>query len=428
MCLLCAYWNSESTRGSKLATVNISKRSVDALKPTEKDAYLWDNRLAGFGVKCTPTGHKVYLAQYRTGGRGSPTRRITLGRHGTLTPDQARLAAERALAGVRLGRDPAGDRAWKRKESTIAELAQRYLEEHVAVHNRPSMAKEARRLVERHIKPGLGKFKVSELSRAQIKAWHHALCKTPYEANRALACLSKILSLASTEWELRTDNPCIGIKRFPEIKREAYYKDAELKCIGEALAEAEQTGTELPGIINVVRLLALTGCRLGEIRNLKWTDVDLECGLLNLSDAKTGARTVAMGAPVTALLVGLNRGGEYVCSGKNPAEPLTTDQIQNTWKRLRKKAGIPRGRLHDFRHTTGTYAAQAGLSAFIVRDLLGHKTMAMTGRYVEKATDPLRVAANAVSGRVAVAMRAGNGGAEVIELGSSLAKLAPFRS
>ncbi len=119
-----------------------------------------------------------------------------------------------------------------------------------------------------------------------------------------------------------------------------------------------------------------------------------------------------------ALLAGLERTGEYVCYGTDPAEPLTTDQMQNAWRRLREMAGEPDGRLHDFRHTTGTYAAQAGLNAFMVRDLLGHKTMAMTGRYVEKATEPLRAAADAVSGRVAAAMN-GQQEAEVVELRKS---------
>ena len=158
-----------------MATAKITKRSVDALKPGEKDAYLWDASLAGFGVKCTPTGHKVYLVQYRIGGRGSPTRRITVGPHGTLTPDKARQAAEKVLAGVKLGSDPATEKARKSKEGTIAALANRYLEEHVAVHNRPSMAKEAERLVERRIKPELGRTKVSDLTRADVKAWHHSL-------------------------------------------------------------------------------------------------------------------------------------------------------------------------------------------------------------------------------------------------------------
>ncbi len=387
-----------------MATAKITKRSVDALKPGERDTYLWDTSLAGFGVKCTHTGHKVYLVQYRTGGRGSPTRRITLGRHGTLTPDQARQAAEKALAGVKLGSDPATEKARRRKEGTIAELADRYLEEHVALQNRPSMVRTAQRLVERRIKPALGNVKVSELTRAQVKAWHHSLGKTPYEANRSLSCLSKMLGLACKDWELRPDNPCIGVKRYPEKTREAYYTDAELKRIGEALAEAERTGAELPGVVNVVRLLALTGCRLGEIRNLKWKDVDLESGAIHLPDAKTGSRTITIGAPAMALVAGLERTDGHVFYETDPAEPLTTNQLEKAWRRLREKAGVPDGRLHDFRHTTGTYAAQAGFNAFMVRDLLGHKTMAMTGRYVEKATEPLRAAADAVSGRVAAAM------------------------
>ncbi len=102
---------------------------------------------------------------------------------------------------------------------------------------------------------------------------------------------------------------------------------------------------------------------------------------------------------------------------RSASEPVTTNLMQDAWRRLRDKAGVPDGRLHDFRHTTGTYAAQAGLNAFMVRDLLGHKTMAMTGRYVEKATEPLRAAADAVSGRVAAAM--GQHEAEVVELKKS---------
>ena len=96
-------------------------------------------------------------------------------------------------------------------------------------------------------------------------------------------------------------------------------------------------------------------------------------------------------------------------------QPLSTNYVQKAWRRLREKAGLPDTRLHDFRHTMGTYAGQAGLNAFMVRDLLGHKTMAMTGRYVEKATEPLRAAADAVSGRVAAAM-SGQQKAEVVEL------------
>jgi integrase len=85
--------------------------------------------------------------------------------------------------------------------------------------------------------------------------------------------------------------------------------------------------------------------------------------------------------------------------------------------RLRERAGIRGGRLHDLRHSVGTFAALTGANAFVVRDLLGHKTLAMTGRHVERAADMVRTTADAVSNRVAAALNAGTtASAEVVKL------------
>jgi integrase len=397
-----------------MAQGKISKRSVDALKPGERDAYLWDSELAGFGLKVTPAGSKVYLVQYRIGGRKGRTRRVTIGKHGTVTADMAREAAKRLLGQVANGKDPAESKTQARKEPTVAQVADRYIEEHVTTHNKPNMGREARRLVKGRIKPALGSIAVSRLTRAQVKAWHHALRETPYEANRALACLSKIMSLACKDWELRPDNPCNGVKRFAEQKRERFFSDEELKRIGETLTEAEQARSELPTVLHAIRLLALTGMRLSEVLGLRWSDVDLGNGAIRLPDAKAGARTVPLGAPAMAFLASLERAGDYVAQGFD-GQPLTVNYMEKGWRRLREKAGVSDARLHDFRHTTGTYAGQAGLNAFMVRDLLGHKTLAMTGRYVERATDPHREAATMVANRVARALDGGESG-EVIPL------------
>jgi integrase len=115
-----------------------------------------------------------------------------------------------------------------------------------------------------------------------------------------------------------------------------------------------------------------------------------------------------------AFLASLERAGDYVAQGFD-GQPLTVNYMEKGWRRLREKAGVPDARLHDFRHTTGTYAGQAGLNAFMVRDLLGHKTLAMTGRYVERATDPHREAATMVANRVARALDGGESG-EVVPL------------
>src|SRR6516162_8191638 len=89
----------------------ITKRAVDAAHPSRTDQFLWDRDLKGFGLKVTPSGKKVYLLQYRKGGRGAPTKRVTIGRHGALTPEQARNQAARLSGAIANGADPAVARA-----------------------------------------------------------------------------------------------------------------------------------------------------------------------------------------------------------------------------------------------------------------------------------------------------------------------------
>ena len=112
-----------------MASGKISKRGVDAMKPGARDSYLWDGELHGFGVKCTPAGKKVYLVQYRVGGRRGRTRRVTIGSHGVVTPDKAREEAKRLLGVVAAGGDPAEERTQARKAITVSELCDLYLEE-----------------------------------------------------------------------------------------------------------------------------------------------------------------------------------------------------------------------------------------------------------------------------------------------------------
>jgi integrase len=227
----------------------------------------------------------------------------------------------------------------------------------------------------------------------------------PYEANRTLTLLSKMFNLTEA-WGLRPSgsNPCRHVQRYREQKRERFYSTEELKRLGEALAEAERTNVELPGVVAAIRLLALTGCRLGEILALRWEHVDLDKAVLRLAEAKTGARPVSLGDPAVVLLGGLQRQSGPVVCGFDPESPLSQWVLAKAWRRIREHAGLTNARLHDFRHTVGTYGGQAGFNAFVVRDLLGHKTLAMTGRYVERDADPIRAAADHVSGRIAAAL------------------------
>ncbi len=198
---------------------------------------------------------------------------------------------------------------------------------------------------------------------------------------------------------------------------ERFYSDAELARIGKALAEAERDRIELPGVIFAIRLLALTGLRLGEVLGLRWVNLDFDNTLLRLPDTKSGSRIVPLGAPALAILADLDQQGDFVATGPAPDKPLSPSTLEKAWRRIRERAGVSDGRLHDFRHTVGTFAAQTGANAFMVRDKLGHKTLAMTGRYVERDVDPLRVLTDKVEDRVAAAMDAALiRGAEVVSL------------
>lgn len=190
-----------------------------------------------------------------------------------------------------------------------------------------------------------------------------------------------------------------------ERKRERFLTPDELARVGLVLDLMERGGREPQGYLDAIRLLALTGCRLGEIVGLRWDQVDVSRAAINLSDAKAGARMVPLGAAAIDALKRIERTGDpWVIRGARPGRKPVVGSVEHVWQRVRVEANLPDLRLHDVRHTVGTYSGQAGHNAFVVRDLLGHKTLAMTGRYVERDHDPLRQAADEVSARIANAM------------------------
>ena len=274
-------------RTELMKRIKITKRTVDALQPKDKDHFHWDPELTGFGIKITPEGRKVYLLQFRTSGRlrdsdgkvvpgkWAPTKRITIGRHGAITPEQARKKAEELLSAIRLGGDPAAVRAAEKAAPTVAALAERFLAEHVVPKTKAGTAAEYRRLIENIILPALGRQKVRDVTRADVSRLHHERRDTPYDANRALAVLSKMLTLAE-KWGERPDgsNPCRHVDRFAERKRERMLSADEFARLADAL----KASTRSPYVIAAIKLLIFTGARLGEILALQWSWINAERG------------------------------------------------------------------------------------------------------------------------------------------------------
>jgi hypothetical protein len=171
----------------------LTKRTVDALAPGSKDYFLWDSQIPGFGVRVMQSGAKTYQAQYRKGGR---TRRVSLGRHGKITADEARRLAKEVMGLVARGENPAEDISKHRKAPTVAALCERFFEAHAKERCKISTQKEYRRAIDLFIVPALGSFKVVDVERRDIAELHHKFRDRPYQANRTLGVLSKMFNLA----------------------------------------------------------------------------------------------------------------------------------------------------------------------------------------------------------------------------------------
>jgi len=244
---------------------------------------------------------------------------------------------------------------------------------------------------------------------------HHSLRETPYQANLALALLSKMFNLAE-RWGLRPDgsNPGRHVERFKEHKRERFLSTAELACLGKVLTEAERYEVEPPGAIAAIRLLLFTGCRLSEILTLRWQEVDFERACLRLADSKTGAKVVHLNGPALEVLAGLEReeGNPYVILGGKPGAYL--NDLEAPWQRIREGAGLPDVRLHDLRHSFASVGAGARLGLIMIGKLLGHTQAATTARYSHLDADPVKQASEVIGQRIAAALKGDR--AKVVEL------------
>ena len=396
----------------------LTKRVVDALEPETKDLILWDEKLAGFGVRVKPSGVKSYIVQYRNA--QSRSKRLTIGRCDVLTADEARNKARRVLLEVLDGVDSAAEANAVRSAPTVNDLLDEYLLHHVEQHNKAKTANEVRRLVDNWVRPELGSQKIEGVTRRDVAKLHGSMGGTPYQANRVLAFLSKAFSLAEL-WGLRSEgtNPCRRITRYKEESRDRFLSRAELKRLGDTLTLAEQEQREHPSVIRAVWLLLMTGCRLNEILNLRWDQVDTDRGLLNLSDSKTGARLHALGDDAFRYLKSISpeESSPWVVPHTDRSKALPDYTMEKAWRRIRIAAEVSDVRLHDLRHTFGTYAGGLGLNAFMVRDLLGHRDIATSSRYVSRDTNPARVASSQV-GRSIVSAMEGEDDAEIFSLGS----------
>ena len=379
----------------------ITKKVVDALTARNREYMLWDRDIKGFGVRVHPSGRKVYVVKYRHHGR---VVKKTIGPHGAIPVAAARAHAAEVVTAARTGKDLEGRDLQERHHGapTVAELSVRFMEEYVPARCKPSSARSYGLSIQRYVLPRLGMRRVSEVTRGDVVALHHAMRAIPYAANRTIGILSAMFTAAEL-WGFRPEgtNPCRYVKRFREKRRERFLSDDEYRRLGIALREAETTGYVAAPAIAAIRLLMLTGCRLSEIMTLRWEDVALEAAELRLPDSKTGAKVVHLGEPAVAVLRGIVRvkGNPWVIAGRRPGSRVAS--LHFPWSRIRKRAGLDDARLHDLRHSFASGGLLVGEGLPMIGKLLGHKQVETTARYAHLADDPIKAAADRIASRIA---------------------------
>lgn len=373
-----------------------TKNSIDRLKcPKGKNlVFLWDPATPGFGVRCTRNGVKSFVLRYRLAGR---QRIKTVARVGAMDISKAIRKARALLGDVYAGKDPFSRKGGAIK--TVRELSEAFQVQR-AYELKPKTLQSYESLWI-HINDAIGKVGIEFIDADSIAKLRKTLKDSPTTFNRCVA-----LILTALKWYgIGVDNhPLKQVKRYKEKTRQRILSKDENTAFYKSLA-AYKTAKR-PGwkYADLVVLLLLTGLRRDEWRLGRWEWVDLESGLYILPDNKTGGRTVYLSTPAVDKLREIKAdegdpiGGFIFPAVRNKKKAMSWTWRQ--WDKIRRQAGLPDFRIHDLRHTAGSYAhSHAGLTQRQVADFLGHAKLETSSRYIHDAEK--RKAAEAAGNAIA---------------------------
>jgi integrase len=374
-----------------MATKLTDKIVKTLLPPAKGNRITYDSELAGFGARITAAGAISFVLNYRRKADGVE-RRATIGAFPAWSTATARERAKELRRDVDGGGDPVGEQQADRGAPTVAELCDRFVEEHVS-KKRASTQRDYKAIVA-EIRAAIGRMRVAAADFEHIDKLHREITKrAPYRANRTLAVASKMFTLA-IRWRWRTDNPCRGVERNQEQKRKRYLSADELVRMGKAL---DTHGSRQSA--DIFRFLLLTGARCGEALSATWDQFD-DVGVWTKPGATTKQKTdhvVPLSPPARQLLARIRKQSDgtspYIFPGPGKRGHRTV--LKHDWAVVCKAAGITGLRIHDLRHSYASTVISAGWSLPVVGALLGHTQPNTTARYAHLVDDVLSRATNA---------------------------------
>ncbi|MFN5632831.1 MAG: tyrosine-type recombinase/integrase [Sphingomonadales bacterium] len=352
---------------------------------------IWDNELAGFGLRVRPTGKRYWFVRVRQRGKH---RRASLGCTEDVDALTARGEARKLLAEVALDGLP------QRIGVKIAPVMSEYVEEFwndYARHWKLSTQKRNRDAFRRHILPDFGAMRIDLIGKAEITRWRDSFADgRGMRFNRAIPVLAAMFKYAEQLGYIRKgSNPCRGMPRYKANKKERFLSSLEFRRLAR---ELEADDAAYPAQVAIVRLLLFTGARVSEIRDLQWDWVQLP--RLLLPDSKTGPKTIYLNSQAVRIFDGLSRRGDnpFVFPNTKGNRPI---QLDPWWHRFRRRCALPDVRIHDLRHSFASVGVRENVALATIGSLLGHVLPETTARYAHLADDTIAQAAQRVSGGLA---------------------------
>jgi integrase len=380
----------------------------------------YDDEVAGFGLRVTANGARTFVLNYRRRGDHCQ-RQVKIGAFPTWTTQAARARAKEVRRAIDAGADPAGDLETLRAGPTLKEYAEEDWSKVLSVKRRASTLRTYRAQLDHDVYPALGTRNLAAITADDIAELHRkiTLRGSPIAANRVIALLSGILRRA-IEGKVRSGPNPVGdfVSRKgvlnKERQRDRFLSRDEAERLSAALAaDPDQEA------VAVLRLLWLTGARLGEVLAAEWSHFgDLKDrrwrkpGTITKSGDDHG---VLLSADAVAVLQAIPRpiASLYLFPAiDKKGRPGHRKRIERAWNRIRATAGLPIGgpegfRTHDVRHSFATIAIEHGAALPTVSKLLGHKSVRTTMRYAHATPGMMIDAAENVANAVRRSANAG---------------------